>query len=103
MPLSSNEHQQVKAATKERRNAGAKRARSSRVDRFHDVSLLEATWTSGERVLLAFTAADGDRPFVLHEVDGRWHCSCFQARYSVKRTCSHMEAAAARAARTESP
>ncbi|HEV2124217.1 MAG TPA: hypothetical protein VGW38_15765, partial [Chloroflexota bacterium] len=69
---------------------------AGRPDRFHSVTVLEATWADGERVLLAFTPSDGDRPYVLHLVDGRWRCSCFAAKHSVKRTCSHELAAAQR-------
>lgn len=92
--MTTEEHITVKRQARDRRNAGARARRATLSDRLADVTCIAAELPGGETVLVALTAADDSRAYVLHRVDNRWRCGCFNARFSVSRTCAHETAAA---------
>lgn len=89
--------------TKHTRAQAARARRATLAAKLRDVTLLPISLPDGGVALLAVTAADPDRGYILRRDDeGAWRCGCFNARWSVARTCAH-EAAANTAQEAEKP
>ena len=100
MALTAGEHRQVQAQTKTTRNAAAKSRRGTLAAKAREVRLYEARAEDGTALVFAVSALDPGRAYILERAeDGAWRCPCFNFRFSVRRTCVHVEAAAAQEGR----
>src|SRR5688500_12809753 len=90
MSFTASENKVVSQQTRVSRNAAARSRRATWPGSKREVRL--ATLRLGsEWVLLAMVAGEPDVTRILRWKDGAWSCSCFAARYSVHKTCRHLE------------